>query len=776
MVVNKKGRVLSEDLFYKVFNLSPLAVAITTIKGSMILQSNEAFTELTGYRRDHVIGKSVVDLGIWVSLDDRKNIINKLREQGYVHNVEIKIRDASGSIHDCLFFCEIVTFENEPHILSMAMDITERKNVEYSLRKAENMYHAMFDNILNGVAVYEAVSGGDDFVFVDFNTTAEEIDNISKADVIGKTLLEVFPSSMEYGLLDALKEVWKTGKPVHFPISLYKDNRIHGWRENFIYKLPSGEVVAVYSDRTAQKKAEEGLQESQRILKTLLGNLPGMAYRCKNIPDWSMEIVSQGSVELTGYSTAELISNRDISYGQLIHPDDRNMVWETIQAAIKEKEHFQIVYRIKTAQGDQKWVWEQGVGVFSSRGDLVALEGFIADITKQKQIQDALRRSEEKFSKAFHSSPDWITITTLKDGFYVDVNEAFLRDTGYGLDEVIGRTSIELDIWKDPEDRARIVRKMTEKSRTRNEEIQFKTKDGRVRDLLWSAEIIQFGGEECILSVCRDITRHKRMESELRQSQKMEAVGQLAGGIAHDFNNILAAISGYSELVLDNINKGKPVKGYLERIIEVENTASLLIRKLMIFSRKQIFEPQVIDLYQVVTNIRDLLDPLLGSKIELEIDLDDDRCLLFADQSQLEQIIMNLAINARDAMPQGGKFRIETKNLHLSQVFTRKHSGLKPGEYIRLKFSDRGEGMDKKTLSRIFEPFFTTKEEGKGTGLGLSTVYGTVKQVGGDIWVHSSPGKGTTFTIFLPRYVEKQEKKTKRKIANTSRKARERMH
>ncbi len=723
----------AEELFRKSFMLLPIPAAISTIKDGILKEANGEFLAFHGYEREDVIGRGMLDLGVWVHPEQRVEIIGELVEKGAVRNIQIELQDRHGAVRNCLYFADKIRYDNEDHILSMVFDITDRIRAGDALKSSEERYRAMFEHMLNGVAVYRAIARGEDFVFLGFNEASEKIDHISSKEVVGRTIGEVFPFSRECGLFDALRRVWETGDPEYLPECLCKENRTEGWREYFVYKLPSGELVSLCNDRTAQRKAEEELTESRRELMTLMGNLPGMVYRCRNDRDWTMDFVSEGCTQITGYSPADLISSRKVPYAQLIHPDDRDMVWDTIQAAVKEKKHFQVVYRIRTAKGTERWVREQGVGVFSPGGDVTALEGFITDITEQRQSQDALKRSEEKFSKAFHASPDWITISTLKDGFYVDVNEAFLANTGYDLGEVIGRTSKELGIWENPEDRARTLQKMTEQGWLRNEEVRFRTKPGQIRTILFSAEFFEFGGEECILSVSRDVTEHKRLEAELRQSQKMEAVGQLAGGIAHDFNNILASISSYSELVLHYIELGKPIEQYMKRIIEIESTAKSLIRQLMAFSRNQVLEPQEFDLNEVVRNMKNLLDPLLGAHIELEVVLDREACLLSADRSQVEQIIMNVAINARDAMPGGGLFRIETARVYLDQLFAQRHTCLKPGGYIRLTFSDTGDGMDEETMSHIFEPFFTTKEEGKGTGLGLSTVYGIIKQSGGDI-------------------------------------------
>ena len=248
-----------------------------------------------------------------------------------------------------------------------------------------------------------------------------------------------------------------------------------------------------------------------------------------------------------------------------------------------------------------------------------------------------------------------------------------------------------------------------------------------------------------------DITERKHLEEQLRQSQKMEAIGRLAGGIAHDFNNLLTAIIGYSQLLLGRLEVGNPMQDQLEEIKKAGERAASLTRQLLAFSRKELLQPQVLDLNTLVANIDKMLRRLIGEHIELVTMFGPGLERIEADPAQLEQVVLNLVVNARDAMPQGGKIVIETTNSSLDEAYAHQHPGVSPGRYAMLAVSDEGYGMDAETLKHIFEPFYTTKHPAEGTGLGLSTVYGAVKQNGGNIWVYSEVGRGTTFKIYLPQ-------------------------
>ena len=382
-------------------------------------------------------------------------------------------------------------------------------------------------------------------------------------------------------------------------------------------------------------------------------------------------------------------------------------------------------------------------------------------------------RAKQNFYQAFNVSPEAMAISTLSEGRYVEVNESFLRSSGYSGEEVIGRTFRELDIWADPDDRVRIVAKLSKEGSVRDVELPFRTKSGDQRVGLHSVSRIEFAGKDCVIISRKDITQLKALESQLRQSQKMEAIGQLSGGIAHDFNNLLGVIIGYSELLEENLEQNGKLFKSAQEIKAAGQRAARLTRQLLAFSRQQVLEPKVLNLNSIVAETEKMLRRVIGEDIELATRLNSDVGQVKADPGQIEQVILNLAVNARDAMPDGGKLIIETANVELDEAYVLQRPPTVPGNYIVLVVSDTGIGMDAATQAHIFEPFFTTKEVGKGTGLGLATVYGVVKQSGGYIWVYSEPGLGTTFKIYLPRVDEPADERRQHPAVSTSGRATE---
>ena len=375
----------------------------------------------------------------------------------------------------------------------------------------------------------------------------------------------------------------------------------------------------------------------------------------------------------------------------------------------------------------------------------------LASAIDHKRHEEALRRSEARYRSLVQSAVYGIYRSDMQ-GRFLDVNPALIAMLGYDSPEQVVELDPAREVFLNPEEHERLTKEFQQKGRLDGLEVRWKRKDGGAITVRLSGHGTS-GPEEVenvLEIIAEDVTERRTLEDQFRQAQKMEAVGRLAGGVAHDFNNLLMVISGYTEVLLDELKSSEELQSKAEAIQQAADRATTLTRQLLAFSRKQLLELKVVDVNAIVSDMERLLRPLIGETIELSTHLKPDVGHTRADAGQLEQVIMNLVVNARDAMPTGGKVLIQTERVELD-ARRREHSLIPPGPYVLLSVSDTGGGMDKETQSRIFEPFFTTKEKGKGTGLGLSTVYGIVKQSGGFIFAHSEMGEGTTFRIYLPR-------------------------
>jgi two-component system cell cycle sensor histidine kinase/response regulator CckA len=392
----------------------------------------------------------------------------------------------------------------------------------------------------------------------------------------------------------------------------------------------------------------------------------------------------------------------------------------------------------------------------------------LASAVEIKRNEQELRRSEARYRSLVHSSVYGIYRSSL-EGRFLDVNPALITMLAYGSAQEVLLLDPEKDIFVHAEEHTRLIDEFRRTGRLDGIEVKWKRKDGSSITVRISGRAVSSADEpaDVLEAIAEDITDRRALEDQFRQAQKMEAVGRLAGGVAHDFNNLLMVISGYAEVILSELEVEHPLREKACAIQQASDRATTLTRQLLAFSRKQLLELKVVDVNAIVADMERLLRPLIGENVELSAKLAPEAGYIRADAGQLEQVLMNLVVNAKDAMPNGGKLAIQTQNLVLDESHRRGQTFIRPGNYVMLSVSDTGSGMNKETQSRIFEPFFTTKEKGKGTGLGLSTVYGIVKQSGGYVMVQSEEGRGTTFHIYLPR-VEGTAEKHAAPVAGTA--------
>ncbi len=508
-------------------------------------------------------------------------------------------------------------------------------------------------------------------------------------------------------------------------------------------------ISSIARDVTEERRAERELRESERKLRALVdSDAVGILFG-----DIHGQVLDANAalLRMVGYTRDDLQAGRlrwtDITPPEYLHLDEKGVAEARARGACApyEKQYLR-------KDGSRVWVLLGYVLLEPERERSVA---FVIDISEQKQAEEALIRSEERFSTLFRASPLAIGIAEVTSGLLIDANQSYFEFFGYRRSEMEGRTMHQLSLWVDPAERAAAWERMRAGDQVRNLEAAFLRKGGETRLGLVSLEILRLTAlsEPVGVEIITDITERKRLEAQLLHAQKMEAVGRLAGGIAHDFNNLLGVILGYGELLRRSASQQQTDK--IEQIMKAADRAAGFTRQLLAFSRKQVLEPRVLALDALLQDLGSMLRTLIGEDVDLTITSSEGLGLVRADPGQIEQVVMNLCVNARDAMADGGRLRIETCDLELP-VGHAEHGGvpdpelIPPGRYVQLTVSDTGCGMDRETLSHLFEPFFTTKEKGKGTGLGLSTVYGIVKQSGGHIQASSEPGAGSVFRIYLP--------------------------
>ena len=495
--------------------------------------------------------------------------------------------------------------------------------------------------------------------------------------------------------------------------------------------------TVILRDITERKRAEDLLQESQRQLTTLIGNLPGYVYRCRNDRGWIFEYLSDGVSDLTGYTMEEYLVQRTIAYGTTTHPGDRERVRQDVLAALEQHRPFELTYRILTKAGEVKWVWERGEGIYAQDGALSHLEGFITDVTERKRAEHLLRQSEERYRRLIAVSPYAILVD--RGDHIIFANDQAIKLFGaVKAEEVLEKSPMDLFHADDHDVVRERIRELFEGT------AQGPMLEGTIVTLGGKAVDVEVSGarfvdEEgpAILIMLRDVSERKRLQDQLRRTERVAELGTLASGMAHEIGTPMNVILGRAEYLMDRVTE-EPIKRGLRTIITQVERITKVMNQLLSFARRKAPQRIPLDLRTVIEDGMEMFQERLASnQIRIKMEMAEPCPMVLADADQMSQVLLNLVMNALHAMPEGGTLRV---GLELERPM------------VKLTIVDTGHGIPPEAIGNIYDPFFTTKEFGKGTGLGLTVVKGIIEEHQGTIVVESEEGKGTRFTVLLPMY------------------------
>jgi len=729
---------------------------LTDIQGNF-LEVNDAYCNLTGYSKDELLTMNIRDLEALETQEEIARRILKIKKIGR-DRFETRHKCKDGRIIDVEISVNCLETDGG-RLFVFIREITERKQAEEYLRKGEETARALL-NATSNIAFLMDIEG----TILALNEACAQRLGREINELIGTCIYDLFPHHIVQRRKADVEQVVRSGEPVRFidkPSNRYLDNTFY---PIFNAQGKVERIAAFLNDITDRLEVEETLRESEERFRFIVETTNDAIISA----DSGGKIIfwNKAAEHIYGYTAEEAVGklfsfivpeelrkSHQSTLHQVATTGKSDLAGKSIESVGVRKNGSVLPVEFSVS------VWETEKGTFFT--------AVIRDITERKQAEDALRESEERFRSIMENANDAI--------FFVD-SEGYIRFWnrkaeelyGYTADEIVGKPHSVLV----PKRLQEIHNKWMEKFLSLDEsaisgkivEGIGERKDGSEFYVETSTALLKQRGETFLVAILRDITERKqaeeekaKLEAQLRESHKMEAVGLLASGIAHDFNNILTAIIGYASLLQMKMKEDDPLRPYLEQILTSSQRATNLTQSLLAFGRKQIINPRPVKVNDIITKTEKLLVRLIGEDIDLKVTLTDEDTTVIADSGQIEQALMNFATNSRDAMPQGGHFMIETQRAVIDNDYVKTHGYGKPGEYMLISVSDSGTGMDEKTREKIFEPFFTTKEVGKGTGLGLSMVYGIVKQHNGYINCYSEPGKGTTFRIYLPAHREAAE-------------------
>jgi PAS domain S-box-containing protein len=726
---------LNEEIFRSVFDNAPIGKCLVSLEGRF-LKVNSAFCHMLGYSESELLSMTFVEVthpddisasNEWVrnllsgkstSIDLEKRYLHKTGNVVWGIVRSFLLRDAIG--HPLFFSTSI-------------QDITDRKQAEKALQQSEEKYRDLFENAIDPIVILDAEHN-----FVDMNKRALELFGYSREEFLQMKVFDIIPSEQVAASKEEFEKLHTKGKYEKFVGKIRtKDGRWLDIEVSSSAIVKNGKIIGsrdIIRDITERKKTEENLY----LNKYMIDNIQEMILWVD--PEAHFVFVNDHTCRTLGYTREELLY-------MTVHDIDPNFpeeVWPQHWENIKQSGRARTIETIALHKNGRRIPIEVVINYLNFFGKEFHC-CFVHDITERKKAEEILKESEDRFRILLDKGFDGIFIH--RDLIILDMNQRMADISGYSPSELLQSNVINLFT----PDSQKSIHNYISSGQKGYYEVKLLRKEGQIVDIEAFGAPCKFHGRGARIVAIRDITEQKKLHEQLRQAQKMEAIGHLAGGVAHDFNNILSAIVGYAHLTLLKLKDDDPLRMNIEEILTASDKAANLTQSLLAFSRKQLIVSKPVSINSIVFNMKKILDRIIGEDIDFKVINNAVNDLIVkVDKGQIEHVLMNLATNARDAMPDGGKLTITTEEINIDEHFIRMHQEGEIGKYAVITVTDTGVGMDKKTRENIFEPFFTTKEVGKGTGLGLAMVYGTIKQHNGFINVYSEQGKGTTFNIYLP--------------------------
>ena len=736
----------SELSYRRLFEAAQDGILILDADTGRINDVNPFLIKLLGFSRDEMAGKTVGELSPFKDIVSNQAMLQRLQENGYVRYHDLPLETKDGRKIAVEFVSNVYQAGDKKVIQCNIRDITQFMQAEKaSIRLAslvESSDDAIMGKDLNGI-------------ITSWNKGAGRIFGYTAGEMVGTSILRLIPADRQDEENQILEKIKRGESVEHFEtLRKAKDGRL----VNVLVtaspiKDAAGNVTGVSKvahDITERKRAEEALQKSEKRFRSYFElGLIGMAI---SSPARGLIEVNDQLCQILGYERSELLQ---MSWEQLTHPDDlaaEAAVFNRVLAGDCDRYVLDKRYIRKDGQIVNATIWVECLRHADGSADY--LLGLLQDITERKRVEAALRDSEAFLNTVIEKIPHMIFVKDAKELRFVKFNQAGQDLLGYSLAELAGKNDYDLfpkDMADHFTENDRKVLRGREVVDIPEEPVQTRDKGERILHTKKIPILDNSGQLVYLLGISEDITERRKLTTQLIEAQKMEVIGRLASGVAHDFNNVIAVIMGYGNLITSGLDSDSPLQKYAGEIQHAADRAAGLTRQLLVFSRKQTVLPVVLDLNETVRDLDKMLRRLIDEHIEMAIVPGKQTGRIKADSGYMGQVLMNLVVNARDAMPNGGKLTIATNNVTLDENYARTHTGAIPGDYVMLSVTDTGTGMTDEVKAHLFEAFFTTKPVGKGTGLGLATCQTIVRQSGGHIGVDSEIGKGTTFKIYFPR-------------------------